>query len=61
VVWVSAAAGTVGGLAVQMAKIRGNRVIGSAGSDEKVRYLLDELGARRRVQLQVRSGDRAVA
>ena len=44
VVWVSAAAGAVGGLAAQMAKIRGNRVIGSAGSDEKVRYLLDELG-----------------
>ncbi|WP_338146141.1 NADP-dependent oxidoreductase [Streptomyces scabichelini] len=44
VVWVSAAAGAVGSLAAQMAKIRGHRVIGSAGSDEKVRYLLDELG-----------------
>ena len=28
-----------------MAKIRGHRVIGSAGSAEKVRYLLEELGA----------------
>jgi NADPH-dependent curcumin reductase CurA len=27
-----------------MAKLRGNRVIGSAGSDAKVAYLLDELG-----------------
>jgi NADPH-dependent curcumin reductase CurA len=27
-----------------MAKIRGNRVIGSAGSDEKVAHLLDDLG-----------------
>jgi hypothetical protein len=27
-----------------MAKIRGHRVIGSAGSDEKVAYLRDELG-----------------
>jgi NADPH-dependent curcumin reductase CurA len=45
VVWVSAAAGCVGSLVVQMAKIRGHRVIGSAGSDEKVRYLLEELGA----------------
>jgi NADPH-dependent curcumin reductase CurA len=44
VVWVSAAAGCVGSLASQIAKIRGNRVIGSAGSDEKVRYLLEELG-----------------
>ncbi|MPY56092.1 NADP-dependent oxidoreductase [Streptomyces spongiae] len=44
VVWVSAAAGAVGSLVAQMAKIRGHRVIGSAGSDEKVRYLLEELG-----------------
>ena len=44
VVWVSAAAGAVGSLAAQIAKLRGHRVIGSAGSDEKVRYLLDELG-----------------
>jgi NADPH-dependent curcumin reductase CurA len=44
VVWVSAAAGAVGGLAAQLAKIRGHRVIGSAGSDQKVSYLLEELG-----------------
>jgi NADPH-dependent curcumin reductase CurA len=44
VVWVSAAAGAVGSLAAQFAKLRGNRVVGSAGSDEKVAYLLDELG-----------------
>ena len=43
-VWVSAAAGAVGSLAAQFAKIRGHRVIGSAGSDEKVAYLLDDLG-----------------
>ena len=36
VVWVSAAAGAVGSLAVQIAKLRGHRVIGSAGSDETV-------------------------
>jgi NADPH-dependent curcumin reductase CurA len=44
VVWVSAAAGSVGSLVGQIAKILGHRVIGSAGSDEKVRYLEDELG-----------------
>jgi NADPH-dependent curcumin reductase CurA len=44
IVWVSAAAGAVGSLAAQFAKLRGHRVIGSAGSDEKVSYLLDELG-----------------
>ncbi|MFL5829353.1 MAG: NADP-dependent oxidoreductase [Solirubrobacteraceae bacterium] len=42
-VWVSAAAGAVGSLAAQFGKLRGARVIGSAGSDEKVRFLLDEL------------------
>src|SRR6201997_140672 len=44
IVWVSAAAGAVGSLAAQIAKLRGHRVIGSAGSEEKVRYLLDDLG-----------------
>jgi NADPH-dependent curcumin reductase CurA len=42
VVWVSAAAGAVGGLAVQIAKLKGHRVIGSAGSDEKVQMLLED-------------------
>jgi len=45
VVWISAAAGAVGSLAVQIAKLRGHRVIASAGSVEKVRFLRDELGA----------------
>ncbi len=43
VVWVSAAAGAVGSIAAQVAKLRGHRVIGSAGSAAKVEYLLDEL------------------
>ena len=44
VVWVSAAGGAVGNLAAQMAKLKGHRVIGSAGSDQKVAYLLDVIG-----------------
>lgn len=44
-VFVSAAAGAVGSLVGQIARIRGaGRVVGSAGTPEKVRYLLDELG-----------------
>ncbi len=43
-VFVSTAAGAVGSVAVQVAKIKGCRVIGSAGSDEKCRWLSDELG-----------------
>ncbi len=43
-VFVSAAAGAVGSVAVQIAKIKGCRVAGSCGSDEKVDYLRDELG-----------------
>ncbi len=43
-VFVSAAAGAVGSLAGQIAKLRGSRVIGSAGSPEKVAFLRDELG-----------------
>ncbi|MFE5890225.1 NADP-dependent oxidoreductase [Streptomyces sp. NPDC056462] len=44
VVWVSAAAGAVGSLVAQLAKIGGHRVIGSAGSDDKVRHLVADLG-----------------
>ncbi len=44
VVWVSAAAGAVGSLVAQLAKIRGHRVVASAGSEEKVAWLRDELG-----------------
>src|SRR4051812_15609829 len=44
VVFVSGAAGAVGSLVGQIAKQRGHRVIGSAGSAEKVGFLRDELG-----------------
>jgi NADPH-dependent curcumin reductase CurA len=44
VVFVSAAAGAVGSVAGQIAKQRGCKVIGSAGSTEKVRMLTEDLG-----------------
>ena len=43
-VFVSAAAGAVGSVVCQIAKIYGCRVAGSCGSDEKVDYLRNELG-----------------
>ena len=43
-VWVSAAAGAVGSLAVQIAKLSGNRVIASAGTDDKVTWLREVVG-----------------
>jgi NADPH-dependent curcumin reductase CurA len=44
VVFVSAAAGAVGSVAGQIAKLRGHTVIGSAGTAEKVASLRGELG-----------------
>lgn len=45
IVFVSGAAGAVGGVAGQLAKALGAaRVVGSAGSDDKVAYVRDELG-----------------
>jgi len=45
VVFVSGAGGAVGGLAGQFAKLLGaSRVIGSAGTDAKVRHVVEELG-----------------
>src|SRR5438876_12433819 len=41
---VSATTGAVGMVASQLAKRLGLTVVGMAGSDEKVRYLVDELG-----------------
>ena len=43
-VFVSGAAGAVGSLVGQIAKIKGCRVVGSAGSQQKVDYVTGELG-----------------
>ena len=42
-VFVSTAAGSVGSIAAQIAKIKGCYVIGSTGSEEKCRWLKDDL------------------
>lgn len=41
---VSAASGAVGAVVGQIAKLNGCRVVGIAGSDEKIAYIRDELG-----------------
>jgi NADPH-dependent curcumin reductase CurA len=41
---ISAAAGSVGSIAGQIARIQGARVVGIAGGADKCRYLVDELG-----------------
>jgi NADPH-dependent curcumin reductase CurA len=41
---VSAASGAVGGVVGQLAKIHGCRAVGIAGSPDKCRYVVDELG-----------------
>jgi NADPH-dependent curcumin reductase CurA len=44
VIYISGAAGAVGSVAGQLAKLMGCRVIGSAGSAEKISFLRDECG-----------------
>jgi len=43
-VLVSTAAGAVGSAAAQIARLHGARVVGTTSSDEKCRWLVDELG-----------------
>ena len=43
-IFISGAAGAVGSVAGQLAKLRGCHVIGSAGSPEKVKFLLEVCG-----------------
>ncbi len=44
IIFISGAAGAVGSMAGQLAKLRGCEVIGSAGSLEKVKFLQEECG-----------------
>ncbi|HEV2532389.1 NADP-dependent oxidoreductase [Phenylobacterium sp.] len=43
-VFVSTAAGAVGSVAAQIAKLKGCYVVGSTGADDKARWLKDEVG-----------------
>jgi NADPH-dependent curcumin reductase CurA len=43
-IFISGAAGAVGSVACQLARRMGAKVVGSAGSDDKVRWLEDEAG-----------------
>jgi len=43
-IYISGAAGAVGSVAGQLAKLRGCRVIGSAGSEDKLAFLQEECG-----------------
>ena len=49
---VSGAAGATGSVAGQIAKLNGARVVGIAGSDDKCRWLTEELGFGRGAELQ---------
>ncbi|KAJ7841480.1 hypothetical protein B0H14DRAFT_2586869 [Mycena olivaceomarginata] len=51
VAYISTGAGPVGSMVIQLAKQDGLKVIASAGSDEKVKFM-KEIGARYRIQLQ---------
>ncbi|MGA2986672.1 MAG: NADP-dependent oxidoreductase [Terriglobia bacterium] len=44
VIFISGAAGAVGNVAGQLAKLRGCLVVGSAGSAEKIKFLLEKCG-----------------
>ena len=50
---VSGAAGSVGSMVGQIAKAEGLRVVGTAGTDEKCRWLEEDLGFDKAHQLQI--------
>lgn len=58
---VSTAAGAVGSLAVQIAKLRGCRVVGIAGSKEKCDWVIRELGADACINYKTEELDQALA
>jgi NADPH-dependent curcumin reductase CurA len=61
VVFVSGAAGAVGMVACQVAKLKGHTVIGSAGGPEKVRFLKEQLGVDHAIDYKAHEGHLARA
>jgi len=59
-VLVSGAAGAVGSIAGQIAKLKGCRVVGIAGSDEKCAWLIDELGFDAAINYKIENVGRAI-
>lgn len=59
-VFVSAATGAVGSIVAQIAKNKGCYVVGSAGSDQKCRYLTEELGVDKAINYR-KAGDLTAA
>jgi NADPH-dependent curcumin reductase CurA len=60
-VFVSAASGAVGSVAGQLARMRGCTVIGSVGSEEKLRHVRDDLGFNAAFNYRVTAPDQALA
>lgn len=58
---VSGAAGAVGMVVCQMAKIKGCRVVAIAGGEAKTRYLLDELGVDAAIDYKTDGGYKSVS
>ena len=59
-VFVSGAAGIVGSTVGQIARIRGCRVVGTAGSDAKCRYLTEECGFDAAINYKTENVDEAL-
>jgi NADPH-dependent curcumin reductase CurA len=57
---VSAASGAVGSIVGQVAKIKGCRAVGIAGSDAKCRYVVEELGLDACLNYKTQDPDRAL-
>jgi hypothetical protein len=58
---VSAASGAVGALVGQIAKIKGCRVVGIAGSEAKCAYIMDELGLDAAINYKIQNVEDALA
>lgn len=60
-VLVSGAAGAVGSIVVQLAKLRGCKVVGIAGSQAKIDFLTDELGVDHAINYKSQSSPQAIS